>query len=61
MPQLLEVWNDTVDPRHLIGGIAIGVGIAEGTDDQGRECWYCVQLFRYTGQKITWVDEPAHP
>ena len=40
---------------------AIGVGIAEGTDDQGRECWYCVQLFRYTGQKITWVDEPTHP
>ena len=28
MPHLLEVWNDTVDPRHLIGGIAIGVGIA---------------------------------
>lgn len=28
MPQLLEVWNDTVDPKHLIGGIAIGVGIA---------------------------------
>ena len=28
MPQLLDVWNDTVDPRHLIGGIAIGVGIA---------------------------------
>ncbi|WP_209324376.1 hypothetical protein [Brevibacterium renqingii] len=28
MPQLLEVWNDTVDPKHLTGGIAIGVGIA---------------------------------
>lgn len=28
MPQLLEVWNDTVDPRHLIGGIAIAVGTA---------------------------------
>ena len=28
MPQLIEVWNDTVDPKHLIGGIAIGVGIA---------------------------------
>ncbi|TGD29767.1 hypothetical protein EB835_15365 [Brevibacterium sp. S22] len=25
---MLEVWNDTVDPKHLIGGIAIGVGIA---------------------------------
>ena len=49
--------------EHMVSGKvdAIGVGIAEGTDDQGRECWYCVQLFRYTGQKITWVDEPAHP
>src|SRR5699024_8606992 len=28
MPQLSEVWNDTVDPKHLSGGIAIGVGIA---------------------------------
>ena len=28
MPQLLEVWNDTVDSKHLIGGIAIGVGVA---------------------------------
>ena len=27
MPQLIEVWNDTVDPKHLIGGQAIGVGI----------------------------------
>ncbi|TGD13084.1 hypothetical protein EB836_03990 [Brevibacterium sp. S111] len=25
---MLEVWNDTVDPKHLTGGIAIGVGIA---------------------------------
>ena len=49
--------------EHMVSGKvdAIGVGIAEGTDDQGRECWYCVQLFRYTGQKITWVDEPGHP
>lgn len=48
---------------HMVSGKvdAIGVGIAEGTDDQGRTCWYCVQLFRYIGQKITWVDEPAHP
>lgn len=28
MPHMIEVWNDTVDPKHLIGGIAIGVGIA---------------------------------
>ncbi|MCF2572370.1 hypothetical protein [Brevibacterium sp. UCMA 11754] len=28
MPQLLEVWNDTVDSKHLIGSIAIGIGVA---------------------------------
>lgn len=28
MPHMLEVWNDTVDGKHLIGSIAIGVGIA---------------------------------
>ena len=28
MPHLIEVWNDTVDSRHLTGGIAISVGIA---------------------------------
>ncbi len=28
MPHMLEVWNDTVDGTHLIGSIAIGVGIA---------------------------------
>jgi len=28
MPHLIEVSNDTVDSRHLTGGIAISVGIA---------------------------------
>lgn len=28
MPHLIEVWNDTVDSRHLTGGIALSVGIA---------------------------------
>lgn len=28
MPHLIEVWNDTVDSRHLTAGIAISVGIA---------------------------------
>lgn len=28
MSQLLEVWNDTVDSKHLIAGIAIGIGCA---------------------------------
>ena len=28
MPQLLEIWNDTVDSKHLVGSIAIGIGVA---------------------------------
>ncbi|MDN6377558.1 MAG: hypothetical protein L0K10_01255 [Brevibacterium aurantiacum] len=28
MPQLLEVWNDTVDSKHLVGSITIGIGVA---------------------------------
>lgn len=27
-PQLMEVWGDTVDGRHLLGSIGLGVGIA---------------------------------
>ena len=46
---------------HMVSGKvdAIGVGIAEGTDDQGQECWYCVQLFLWNGYSISWVDTPA--
>lgn len=28
MSNLLEIWGDTVDSRHTIGAIALGVGIA---------------------------------
>ena len=28
MSNLLEIWGDTVDARHTIGAIALGVGIA---------------------------------
>src|SRR5690606_25801019 len=27
-PQLMEVWGDTVDGRHLLGSIGLGIGIA---------------------------------
>lgn len=39
---------------------AIGVGLARGTDANGLECWYCVQLFLRSGYIITQVDAPAH-
>lgn len=37
---------------------AIGVGIAEGLNADGRACYYCVQLFVYDGYMVTWVDDP---
>lgn len=37
----------------------IGVGLARGTDANGLECWYCVQLFLRSGYSISAVDKPA--
>ena len=36
-----------------------GVGLARGVNDNGDECWYCVQLFLWNGYTIGWVDAPA--
>ena len=38
---------------------SIGVGLVKGTDENGEDCWYCVQLFMDTGGSISWVDRPA--
>ena len=38
---------------------AIGIGLARGTDANGLECWYCVQLFLRSGYSISAVDKPA--
>ena len=38
---------------------SIGVGLARGTDENGDDCWYCVQLFMDIGCSINWVDCPA--
>ena len=37
----------------------IGVGLAKGRDENGLDCWYCVQLFLCDGYTIGWVDTPA--
>lgn len=37
----------------------IGIGLARGIDENGLECWYCVQAFLLNGYDITWVDTPA--
>ncbi|KAF5069979.1 Cysteine-rich secretory protein family protein [anaerobic digester metagenome] len=34
---------------------AIGVGIAKGVNDNGKDAWYCVQEFLYKGYTITQV------
>ena len=37
----------------------IGVGLARGVNDDGYECWYCVQLFLRDGYTIAQVDSPS--
>ena len=37
----------------------IGVGLARGVNEDGYECWYCVQLFLWNGYSVSWVDAPA--
>lgn len=37
----------------------IGIGLARGVNGSGDPCWYCVQLFLYDGQTVTWVDDAA--
>ena len=37
----------------------IGVGLARGVNQNGPDCWYCVQVFLLDGCEVTWVDTPA--
>ena len=37
----------------------IGVGLARGVNEDGYECWYCVQLFLWNGYTVGWVDAPT--
>ena len=37
----------------------IGVGLARGINQNGLDCWYCVQVFLLDGCEVTWVDTPA--
>lgn len=37
----------------------IGAGLARGVNEDGYECWYCVQLFLWNGYSVSWVDAPA--
>lgn len=37
----------------------IGVGLAQGVNQNGLDCWYCVQVFLLDGCEVTWVDTPT--
>ena len=37
----------------------IGVGLARGVNQNGLDCWYCVQVFLLDGCEVTWVDTTA--
>ena len=37
----------------------IGVGLARSVNQNGLDCWYCVQVFLLDGYEVTWVDMPA--
>ena len=37
----------------------IGVGLARGVNQNGLDCWYCVQVFLLDGCVVTWVDTTA--
>ena len=58
------MWSWTASSGHLKNMTnsrygSIGVGLAKGTDENGEDCWYCVQLFMDKGCSISWVDQPA--
>lgn len=36
-----------------------GVGLARGVNQNGLDCWYCVQVFLLDGCEVTWVDTTA--
>ena len=37
----------------------VGVGLARGVNQNGLDCWYCVQVFLLDGCEVTWVDTTA--
>ena len=37
----------------------IGIGLARGVNQNGLDCWYCVQVFLLDGCEVTWVDTTA--
>ncbi|MEG2222712.1 MAG: CAP domain-containing protein, partial [Oscillospiraceae bacterium] len=58
---VVALWSRSEGHRkNMLNGRvdSIGIGIAAGIDENGVGCSYCVQLFLYEGNRITWVDTP---
>ena len=59
---VMETWSSSAAHRaNLLNSRygSFGVGLAQGVNDSGQPCWYCVQVFLLDGYSVTWVDSPA--
>ena len=59
---MVELWSNSkahADNMTISRYGEIGVGLARGVNQNGLDCWYCVQVFLLDGCEVTWVDTPA--
>ena len=59
---VVELWSNSkahADNMMSTRYGEIGVGLARGVNQNGFDCWYCVQVFLLDGCEVTWVDTTA--
>ena len=59
---VVELWSNSkahADNMMSTRYGEIGVGLARSVNQNGLDCWYCVQVFLLDGCEVTWVDTPA--
>ena len=59
---VVELWSNSkahADNMTSTRYGEIGVGLARGVNQNGLDCWYCVQVFLLDGCEVTWVDTTA--
>ena len=59
---VIELWSNSkahADNMTSSRYGEIGVGLARGVNQNGLDCWYCVQVFLLDGCEVTWVDTTA--
>ena len=60
---VVELWSNSkahADNMMSTRYGEIGVGLARGVNQNGFDCWYCVQVFLLDGCEVTRVDTPAN-